>query len=55
MIFEKKDIQKLRDQFRYTITTEQEAAILDRFGRAPDDEHEWSQQDIYEQVRKMFK
>ena len=29
--------------------------ILALFSEEPDDEHEWSEQDIYEQVRKIIK
>jgi hypothetical protein len=55
MIFTKKDVQNLRENAFLTITTEQERAILKRFDTDPDDYHECSDQDIYEQVRKTIK
>ena len=54
MIFTKKDVQNLRENAFPSISAEQERAILKRFGTEPDDYHEWSEQDIYEQVRKMI-
>lgn len=54
MILTKKDIQKLREKSFMKITTEQETAILERFGSEPDDGYIWTEQDIYEQVRKML-
>jgi hypothetical protein len=54
MVLTKRDIQKLRVQSRLIISIEQEAVILEHFGTEPDDQHEWSEQDIYEQIRKMI-
>lgn len=54
MLLTKKNIQDLRDKNHLTISYEQEAALLNRFGVEPDDEHEWTEQDIYEQIRKML-
>jgi hypothetical protein len=31
------------------------AEILELFSEEPDDEHEWSEQDIYEQMRKIIR
>ena len=31
------------------------AEILALFSEEPDDEHEWSEQDIYEQMRKIIR
>ncbi|WP_207643855.1 hypothetical protein [Desulfitobacterium hafniense] len=36
-------------------TKEQEAIILERFGTEPGDGHEWSEQDIAEQIRKIVR
>lgn len=55
MIYTKKDVQRLREQARLEISEEQESAILERFGAKPDDLHEWTEQDICEQVRKMLR
>jgi hypothetical protein len=54
MIYTKKDVQRLREQANLKISEEQESAILERFGVEPDDPHEWTEQDICEQVRKML-
>lgn len=55
MILTKKDIQQLRERSFYKISQEQEALILERFGSEPDEEHVWTEQDIYEQLRKMIR
>ena len=31
------------------------AEILELLSKEPDDEHEWSEQDIYEQMRKIIR
>ena len=31
------------------------AEILELFSQEPNDEHEWSEQDIYEQMRKIIR
>lgn len=31
------------------------AEILELFSEEPDDEHKWSEQDIYEQMRKIIR
>jgi hypothetical protein len=54
MILTKKDIQKLRESSFLNISAEQEAEILERFGSEPDG-HEYTEQDIYEQIRKMIR
>lgn len=54
MIYTKKDVQRLREQAYLKISEEQESAILERFGVEPDELHEWTEQDICEQVRKML-
>lgn len=36
------------------ITKEQYDAILERFGTEPGDGEAWTEQDIYEQIRKMI-
>lgn len=55
MTLNKRSLRKWAESARLTISAEQEAAILERFGTEPDDEHEWTEQDIYEQVRKMLR
>lgn len=37
------------------ITSEQEKDILCFFGKEPDNEHQWTEQDIYEQIQKLLK
>lgn len=54
MILTKEDMKTLRKQLRVNISAEQERKILERFGDEPDDEHEWTWQDISEQVRKIL-
>ena len=54
MLLTKKDIENLRDKAHLNISIEKEITILNHFGTNPDDDHEWSEQDIYEQVRKML-
>lgn len=55
MIYTKNDVQRLREQAHLKISEEQESAILVRFGAEPEDMHRWTEQDIYEQVRKMLR
>ena len=54
MILTKKDIQKLNESMHCFIAPAQEALILEQFGTEPDDIHEWSEQDITEQIRKIL-
>lgn len=35
-------------------TTAAKAEMLAMFSEEPDDEHEWSEQDLYEQMRKII-
>lgn len=54
MVITKKDMKALKEQLRINISVEQELKILERFGTEPDAEHEWSWQDISQQVRKIL-
>lgn len=54
MLLTNKYIQDLRDKNHLNISYEQEVAILNLFGVEPDDENEWTEQDIYEQIRIML-
>jgi hypothetical protein len=54
MIYTIKDVRRLREQARLKISEEQESAILECFGAEPDNLHEWTEQDICEQVRKLL-
>jgi len=48
--------RKLREWEKSSLTRftkEQEALILERFGIEPSEGHEWTEQDITEQVRKI--
>ena len=55
MIYTKFDVQRLREQARLKISAEQESTILESFGAEPDDTHDWTEQDICEQMRKMLR
>lgn len=43
------------ENMRVTITQEQFEDIFAKFSKEPDDCHEWSEQDIYEQIRKLIR
>jgi len=55
MILTKKDIRRLEENIHCWITPLQEAMILERFGTEAEDCHEWSEQDINEQIRKILR
>lgn len=57
MIITKKDINILRRNF-WRISPELESEILETFGEEPEPDenghfHEYTEQDLYEQIRKM--
>ncbi|MCB2362396.1 hypothetical protein [Clostridium estertheticum] len=54
MILTKKELYKICKSYNFVITTELQTYILSIYGYNPDEEHEWSEQDIYEQVRKII-
>ena len=54
MTIEKEYICSLRKS-GIEITPEQEKEVLYFFGKEPDNEHQWTEQDIYEQIRKLLK
>ena len=54
MILTKKQLHKICQSYNFTITPALETYILSIYGDKPDEEHEWSEQDIYEQVRKII-
>jgi len=54
MILTKKELYKICKSYNFVITHEFETYILSIYGDKPDEEHEWSEQDIYEQVRKII-
>lgn len=59
MIVTKKYIQDLREKSFLNISKEMDKRILDEFGEEPvlDEEgyyHEYTEQDIYENIRKML-
>jgi hypothetical protein len=54
MTFTNRDVQQLRERMRFNISQDQEVLILERFGSEPDEKHVWTEQDIYEQVRKLI-
>jgi len=53
MIINKKDISDLREKSHLKISQEMENIILEKFGREPEG-YEYTEQDIYEQIRKML-
>lgn len=55
MILTKAQLHRCCEEALICLTAQQEKEILDRFGREPDDLHEWSEQDIHEQIRKMLR
>lgn len=54
MILTKEELYKICKSYDFVSTSELETYILSVYGDNPDEEHEWSEQDIYEQVRKII-
>ena len=54
MILTKKELSKICKSYNFVITLELQTYILSIYGNKPDEKHEWSEQDIYEQVRKII-
>ncbi len=52
MTLTEKSLRKWEDSSFTALTAEQRRLILERFGAEPEP-HEWSEQDISEQVRKI--
>lgn len=55
MILNKKKLRAWEKSAHIVFTKVQKAIILERFGTEPGDGHEWSEQDIAEQVRKIVR
>lgn len=56
MILDKRRLETILEEMWITsITSQQRDAILKCFASEPDDEHEWTEQDICEQIRKMIR
>lgn len=53
MTITKEYIEDLRNNTFMNITIKQENEILDMFSSEPENGHEWSMQDIHEQIRKI--
>ena len=53
MTITKEYIENLRNNIFMKISTKQEKEILDMFSSEPENGHEWSMQDIHEQIRKI--
>lgn len=53
MTITKAYLNQLCQSARLTISTEQETEILRLFSVEPGDGHEWTEQDICEQIRKI--
>ena len=54
MILTKKELYKICRSQNWVLTSDLETYILTIYGEEPGEEHEWSEQDIYEQVRKII-
>ena len=54
MILTKKDLYKICLSQNWALTSDLETYILTMYGEEPDEENEWSEQDIYDQVRKII-
>lgn len=55
MILNKRKLRAWGKSAHILFTKEQEDIILERFGTEPDEMHEWTEQDIAEQVRKIVR
>ena len=56
MILTKESLYNLlTDMWIRDVSEEQCSAILDNFGTEPCAKHEWTEQDIVEQIRKMLR
>ena len=56
MILTKESLYKLlADMWVIDVSEDQCSALLDTFGTEPCAEHEWTEQDIIEQIRKMLR
>jgi len=54
MTINKEYIENLRNTAFMKITMNQEKQILEKFSCEPENGHEWSSQDIHEQIRKII-
>jgi len=54
MILTKSYLYKLCDYMEVILTNDLEEELLAIYGTEPDEIHIWSEQDIYEQVRKRI-
>ena len=54
MILTEKMLQEYIQQNRISITKEKTQEILQVLGNAPDNHYEWSEQDLYEHLRKLI-
>lgn len=59
MIVTRKYIQELREKSFMIISEDAEKLILEKFGEQPESDddqyrHEYTEQDVYEQIRKML-
>ena len=55
MILTEKMLQQYIQQNRISITKEKIQEILQVLGNEPDNHYEWSEQDLYEHLRKLIK
>ena len=55
MILTEKMLQEYIQQNRIAITKEKTQEILQVLGSEPDNHYEWSEQDLYEHLRKLIK
>lgn len=55
MTLSRKSLVSMLDSMRITATQEQFSKLLALFSHEPEDCHEWTEQDIYEQIRKIIR
>ena len=55
MTLSQKALASMLDSMRITATPKQFKEMLAMFGSEPDGDHEWTAQDISEQIRKMVR
>ena len=54
MILTETYLDEMCEALRITPSSDLKAELLDNYGTDPDEYHRWSEQDIYEQVRKKL-
>lgn len=55
MVLTNETLNHYLDTNRLSITDKQRKEIIDALGKEPDNVHNWSEQDLYEQLRKLLR